>query len=39
MTCSTTGCDIIDHIKTQFPYVACIAVISFVLYIIFGFVM
>ena len=19
MTCSTTGCDIIDHIKTQFP--------------------
>ena len=39
MTCSTTGCDIIDHIKTQFPYVASIAAVSFVLYIIFGFVM
>jgi len=38
MTCSTTGCDIIDHIKTQFPYVASIAVVSFVLYVIVGFV-
>ena len=39
MTCSTTGCDIIDHIKTQFPYVFTIAVISFVMYIVAGFVM
>ena len=39
MTCSTTGCDIIDHIKTQFPYVCSIAVISFVLYVIAGFIM
>ena len=39
MTCATTGCDIIDHIKTQFPYCAGMAVISFVMYIIFGFVM
>lgn len=39
MTCSTTGCDIIDHIKTQFPYVAGLAVVSFVLYVVFGFVM
>lgn len=39
MTCSTTGCDIIDHIKTQFPYVCTIAVVSFVLYIVFGFIM
>ena len=39
MTCSTTGCDIIDHIKTQFPYVAGLAVASFILYIVFGFVM
>lgn len=38
MTCSTTGCDIIDHIKTQFPYVAVLAAISFVLYVIVGFV-
>ena len=36
MTCSTTGCDIIDHVKTQAPYCAGIAVISFVLYLIFG---
>lgn len=39
MTCSTTGCDIIDHIKTQLPYVCSIAVISFVLYLVLGFVM
>ena len=39
MTCATTGCDIIDHVKTQFPYCATMAVISFVMYIIFGFVM
>ncbi len=39
MTCSTTGCDIIDHIKTQAPYCVSLAVISFVLYVIFGFVM
>ena len=39
MTCATTGCDIIDHVKTQFPYCAGMAVISFVLYVIFGFVM
>ena len=39
MTCSTTGCDIIDHVKTQFPYVAGIAIVSFVLYVVFGFVM
>ena len=39
MTCATTGCDIIDHVKTQFPYCAGMAVVSFVLYVIFGFVM
>ena len=39
MTCATTGCDIIDHVKTQAPYCAAMAVISFVMYIIFGFVM
>ena len=39
MTCSTTGCDIIDHVKTQMPYCVGIAVVSFVLYVIFGFVM
>ena len=39
MTCATTGCDIIDHVKTQAPYCVSIAVISFILYVIFGFVM
>ena len=39
MTCATTGCDIIDHVKTQAPYCVSIAVISFVMYIVFGFVL
>jgi len=39
MTCSTTGCDIIDHIKTQAPYCIFLAVISFILYVVCGFVM
>lgn len=39
MTCSTTGCDIIDHVKTQAPYCIAIAAISFILYVIFGFVL
>ncbi len=39
MTCSTTGCDIIDHVKTQAPYCVALAVVSFILYIIFGFAM
>ena len=39
MTCATTGCDIIDHVKTQAPYCIGMAVISFVLYVVLGFVM
>lgn len=39
MTCSTTGCDIIDHVKTQAPYCISIAMVSFILYVIFGFAM
>lgn len=39
MTCSTTGCDIIDHVKTQMPYCVGCAVVSFLLYILCGFVM
>ena len=39
MTCATTGCDIIDHVKTQAPYCIGMAVISFLLYVVFGFVM
>ena len=39
MTCSTTGCDIIDHVNTQAPYCVALAAVSFVLYIVFGFAM
>ena len=39
MTCATTGCNIIDHVKTQAPYCAAMAVVSFVLYVVFGFVL
>ena len=39
MSCATTGCDIIDHVKTQMPYVLIFAAISLVLYVVFGFVM
>lgn len=39
MTCSTTGCNIIDHVKTQFPYGLTFAGISIILYLIFGFIM
>ena len=39
MTCATTGCDIIDHVKTQMPYTVAVAVVSFVMYVIFGFVL
>ena len=39
MSCATTGCDIIDHVKTQMPYVFIFAAISLVLYVVLGFVM
>ncbi len=39
MSCATTGCDIIDHVKTQMSYVLIFAAISLVLYVVLGFVM
>ena len=39
MSCATTGCDIIDHVKTQIPYVFIFSAISLVLYVVLGFVM
>ncbi len=39
MSCATSGCDIIDHVKTQIPYAAIYAAVSLVLYVILGFVM
>ncbi len=39
MSCATSGCDIIDHVKTQIPYAAVFAAVSLILYVILGFVM
>ena len=39
MSCATSGCDIIDHVKTQIPYAAICAGASIVLYTVLGFVM
>ncbi|MGI6424471.1 MAG: Na+/H+ antiporter NhaC family protein [Tepidanaerobacteraceae bacterium] len=39
MSCATTGCDVMDHIKTQLPYVLVFAVIATILYVITGFIM
>lgn len=39
MTCSTTGCNIIDHVKTQSPYCLVFAGLSLLFYLIFGFIM
>jgi len=39
MSCSTSGCDIIDHVKTQMPYCSVFAAVSILLYIVLGFVM
>lgn len=39
MSCATTGCNIIDHVKTQAPYVLCFAGVSMVLYVIAGFIL
>lgn len=39
MSCATSGCDIIDHIKTQLPYVLIYAGASLALYLVLGFVM
>ncbi len=39
MSCATTGCNIIDHIKTQLPYVAGFAIISMILYAVFGLIL
>ncbi len=39
MSCSTTGCNIIDHVKSQVPYCLVAAAATIVLYVIFGFVL
>lgn len=37
MSCATSGCDIIDHVKTQIPYVLIYSGLSLVLYLVLGF--
>ena len=39
MSCATTGCNIMDHVKTQLPYAICFAAASIVLYVVCGMVM
>ncbi len=39
MSCATTGCNIIDHVKTQLPYAAGFAAISMALYAVLGFIL
>ncbi len=39
MSCSTSGCDIIDHVKTQSPYCAVFAILSIALYVVAGFIL
>ena len=39
MSCATSGCAIMDHVKTQMPYVLGFALVSLVLYLVCGFVM
>ncbi len=38
MSCATTGCNIIDHVKTQIPYVAVFAALTIVYYLVAGFI-
>lgn len=39
ITCSSTECDPVAHIRTLLPYTLTYAVITFVLYIVVGFIM
>ena len=38
MSCATTGCNIIDHVKSQLPYAVGFALVSMALYAVLGFV-
>ncbi len=39
MSCATTGCNIIDHVKTQLPYCGIFAAVTIVLYLVAGFIL
>lgn len=38
MACSSTGCDVVSHVKTQLPYSLCFAVATCALYLVVGFI-
>lgn len=38
MACSSTGCDVVSHVKTQLPYSLCFAVAACALYLVVGFI-
>lgn len=38
LSCSTTGCNIISHVKTQMPYTLTFAIVTILLYLVLGFV-
>ena len=39
MSCATTGCNIIDHVKTQIPYCGVFAAASIILYLVVGLIL
>ena len=39
MSCSTTGCDIIDHVRSQLPYALTAAAITIVAYLSLGMIL
>ena len=39
MTCSSSDCDVVSHVKTQLPYALTFAAIAVVIYLVLGFVM
>ncbi len=39
LSCSSTGCGVIEHVKTQLPYTLTFAGISTVLYLLLGFIL
>lgn len=39
MTCFTSKCDPMSHVRTQLPYVILVAGITFIIYLILGFIM
>lgn len=39
MSCSSTGCDVVSHVKTQLPYSLCFAAAACTLYLVIGLIL